>query len=116
MCRVAMVLAAICVAEVFDYSSRSFRKNQLDLLHGSVASGPPDVWDLRPVSESETFPGLMLTFEERRNEYEAPGYLCIEVHRGYEQEMFGSGIVPFTTSENREVIAVRYKRRQEPTD
>ena len=56
-----------------------------------------------------------LTFEERRIEYQALGFVCEEVHKGNEQEMFESGIIRFCTSENREVIAARYKRQREPT-
>jgi hypothetical protein len=106
---VIAVATALCLAEIFDYSGRTFRESQLDFLRRSRAEGSDEFWDLIPASLA---PG-QLTFEERRTEYEALGYVCAEVHKGNEQEMFESGIIRFCSSESREVIAARYKRQTE---
>jgi hypothetical protein len=104
------VAAALCLAETFDHSGRSFREGQFDLLRRSHAD-ETEFWDLIPAA---SVPGG-LTFEERRNAYEVLGFVCAEVHRGNEQEMFDSGIIRVRTSENREVIAARYRRQTQPT-
>jgi hypothetical protein len=103
--QVTSIVAALCLAEFFDYSGRSFREGQLDFLRSHARDS--GFWDLIPaVLESG-----VLTFEERRAEYEALGFVCAEVHKGNEQEMFDSGIIGFCTNENREVIAARYERQ-----
>jgi hypothetical protein len=109
-CRVTLLAAALWLAEIFDDSGRSFREGQLDFLRRSHADGS-EFWDLIPAA----LMSRELTFEERRAEYEALGFVCAEVHRGNEQEMFESGFIRFCTNENREVIAARYKRQAQPT-
>lgn len=94
-----------------DYSGRSFREVELDFLRRSHADGSK-FWDLIPA----VLVAGELTFEERRIEYEALGFVCAEGHRGNEQELFDSGITRFCTDENCEVIAARCERQTKPND
>jgi hypothetical protein len=118
ICRVTTAFAALCLAETFDYSGRSPRNQQLDLLRRSRGDGSNDFWVIVPAAweSGESHGRLILTFQERRDEYEALGYMCLEVHQGYERALFDAKLIPSCSGGNREVIAARFGRQHPAAD
>src|SRR5665213_1861647 len=70
-CRVVSVAAALCLAETFDYSSRSFREGQLGFLRRSHADGS-EFWG----SDSSSIGCLLYTSDA------ADDLLCVDLGGG----------------------------------
>ena len=106
------ILFALLLAETFDRSGRSFREVELDFLR-KIDPGTDSFWYSMPIAkesgEGIGFSGL--SFEERCREYTNLGFDCVEVHRGFEKELFDAGISHYYDEANNEVIKARFVRR-----
>lgn len=101
----------------FGKGDRSHRDWELDTLR-EQAQNSDGFWYSMPASWASGQPGFfpVLTFDERRREYDKLGFDCVEVHQGYEKELFEAGKVPGYQVENKDVIVARFVRRSHVPD
>lgn len=50
------------------------------------------------------------TFDQKRQEYESLGFECVEMHLGYETELFDSGLIPVNKDQ---VVIARFVQRSD---
>lgn len=101
----------------FAKDGRSHRDRELDTLREATRNrdrfwySMPSSWES---GQSGLFP--VMTFDERRQEFDKLGFDCVEIHRGFEKELFEAGKIHGYDHDNKEVIVARFVRRSEVPD
>jgi hypothetical protein len=103
----------------FGKGDRSHRDWELDTLREQTQNSD-EFWYSMPAGwdSGQSGSGFLpvLTFDERRREYDKLGFDCVEVHQGHEKELFEAGKVPGYNLENQKVIVARFVRRSHVSD